>query len=47
MVTTLDRPSQTWSHLSDRKGWISNIYLTGGAWQDGIPDCATGNPPPV
>ncbi|MEV1083742.1 NlpC/P60 family protein [Streptomyces sp. NPDC050211] len=46
-VTSEGYTNDAWSYLSDRKGWISNIYLKGGAWQDGIPECKPGNPPPT
>ncbi|GAA0915487.1 MULTISPECIES: NlpC/P60 family protein [Streptomyces violaceusniger group] len=45
-VTAEGYTNDAWSYLSDRQGWISNIYLKGGAWQDGVPLCAPGNPPP-
>ncbi|GAA1252221.1 hypothetical protein [Streptomyces javensis] len=45
-VTAEGYTNDAWSHLSDRRGWISNIYLKGGAWQDGVPLCTPGNPPP-
>lgn len=46
-VTSEGYTNDAWSYLSDRQGWISNIYLTGGAWQDGVPECGAGNPPRV
>ncbi|WP_275557920.1 NlpC/P60 family protein [Streptomyces sp. 5-6(2022)] len=45
-VTAEGYTNDAWSYLSDRRGWVSNIYLKGGAWQDGVPLCAPGNPPP-
>ncbi|TMU99711.1 hypothetical protein [Streptomyces sp. DASNCL29] len=46
-VTSEGYSSDVWSHLPDDGGsWISNICLKGGAWQDGVPLCAPGNPPP-
>ncbi|MEE4591347.1 hypothetical protein V2J94_05520 [Streptomyces sp. DSM 41524] len=46
-VTSEGYSSDVWSHLPDDGGsWVSNIYLKGGAWQDGVPLCAPGNPPP-
>ncbi|MEU4116524.1 hypothetical protein AB0F71_18775, partial [Kitasatospora sp. NPDC028055] len=35
--------NDAWSYLPDYKAWVTNIYIQGAAWLDGIPDC--GGPP--
>lgn len=32
--------NDAWSYLPDYKAWITNIYIQGSAWLDGVPTCA-------
>ncbi|MEU2949521.1 C40 family peptidase [Streptomyces xanthochromogenes] len=32
--------NDAWSYLPDYKAWITNIYIQGPAWLDGVPTCA-------
>ncbi|MCM2417309.1 NlpC/P60 family protein [Streptomyces sp. RKAG293] len=38
-VTAEGITNDGWSHLADRQAWISNIYVKGAAWLDGVPAC--------
>lgn len=38
VVTAEGYTNDAWSQLSDGS-WISNIYIQGGAWLDGVPTC--------
>ena len=38
-VTDQGYTNDGWSYLPDYNGWISNIYIKGTAWLDGIPEC--------
>ncbi|MEZ0110524.1 cell wall-associated NlpC family hydrolase [Catenulispora sp. EB89] len=38
-VTAEGVTNDVWAHLSDYNGWVSNIYIKGGYWLDGVPDC--------
>ncbi|MFF4183426.1 C40 family peptidase [Streptomyces sp. NPDC001691] len=32
--------NDAWSYLPDYKAWLTNIYIQGAAWLDGVPTCA-------
>ncbi|MCX5207157.1 C40 family peptidase [Streptomyces sp. NBC_00237] len=38
-VTAEGITNDAWSYLPDHKAWITNIYLKGPAWLDGVPTC--------
>ncbi|MFB7663127.1 C40 family peptidase [Kitasatospora sp. NPDC056138] len=38
-VTAEGITNDAWSFLPDYRAWISNIYLQGGYWLDGVPAC--------
>ncbi len=38
-VTAEGITNDAWSYLPDHKSWITNIYLKGPAWLDGVPTC--------
>lgn len=38
-VTAEGYTNDGWSWVNGYNGWISNIYITGSAWLDGIPTC--------
>ncbi|MER7672441.1 cutinase family protein [Kitasatospora sp. NPDC096128] len=42
-VTAEGITNDAWSYLPDYKAWVTNIYVQGAAWLDGVPDC--GGPP--
>ncbi|MGV9273834.1 NlpC/P60 family protein [Streptomyces griseosporeus] len=49
-VTAEGYTNDAWTYLSDYKGWVSNIYVQGAAWLDGVPACDAhqpGEPPNV
>ncbi|MFB6893558.1 cutinase family protein [Kitasatospora sp. NPDC056327] len=38
-VTAEGYSNDAWAYLPDLRGWISNIYVQGAAWLDGVPAC--------
>ncbi|WP_406358024.1 NlpC/P60 family protein [Streptomyces sp. NBC_01635] len=44
-VTAEGYTNDVWSYLPDYKAWVTNIYIKGAAWLDGVPDCRTTPPP--
>ncbi|MGI5254377.1 C40 family peptidase [Actinacidiphila glaucinigra] len=38
--------NDVWAYLPDYKAWMTNIYIQGPAWLDGVPDCDTVPPKP-
>ncbi|GAA0664255.1 hypothetical protein GCM10010193_14490 [Kitasatospora atroaurantiaca] len=38
-VTAEGYTNDAWSYLPDYRAWVTNIYLQGGAWLDGVPAC--------
>ncbi|MFF8633270.1 C40 family peptidase [Streptomyces pilosus] len=44
-VTSEGYTNDVWSYLPDYKAWVTNIYIKGPAWLDGVPDCRTTTPP--
>ncbi|MFD5656759.1 C40 family peptidase [Streptomyces hirsutus] len=45
-VTSEGYTNDVWSYLPDYKAWVTNIYIKGAAWLDGVPDCGTTPPTP-
>ncbi|MEU1695164.1 NlpC/P60 family protein, partial [Streptomyces hirsutus] len=45
-VTAEGYTNDVWSYLPDYKAWVTNIYIKGAAWLDGVPDCRTTPPTP-
>ncbi|MFE9927084.1 NlpC/P60 family protein [Streptomyces sp. NPDC005774] len=45
-VTSEGYTNDVWSYLPDYKAWVTNIYIQGAAWLDGVPDCRTTPPTP-
>ncbi|MBT3154278.1 C40 family peptidase [Streptomyces sp. CHD11] len=43
-VTSDGYTNDVWSYLPDYRAWVTNIYIRGAAWLDGVPDCATAPP---
>jgi cell wall-associated NlpC family hydrolase len=39
-VTAEGYTNDAWSYLPDYKAWVTNIYIQGPAWLDGVPTCA-------
>ncbi|MEU1520082.1 NlpC/P60 family protein [Streptomyces sp. NPDC005811] len=39
-VTSDGYTNDAWSYLPDYKAWMSNIYIKGPAWLEGVPTCA-------
>jgi cell wall-associated NlpC family hydrolase len=39
-VTAEGYTNDAWSYLPDYRAWVTNIYLQGPAWLDGVPTCA-------
>ncbi|MEU1183806.1 NlpC/P60 family protein [Streptomyces sp. NPDC005820] len=39
-VTSEGITNDAWSYLPDHRGWITNIYIKGPAWLDGVPTCS-------
>lgn len=37
--------NDVWSYLPDYDAWMTNIYIKGPAWLEGVPDCADARPP--
>jgi hypothetical protein len=44
-VTAAGVTNDAWAHLPDLNGWVSNIFVKGAAWLDGVPDCGGGTSP--
>ncbi|MEU9027226.1 NlpC/P60 family protein [Streptomyces sp. NPDC048383] len=40
LVTADGYTNDAWSYLPEYRAWISNIYLKGPAWLDGVPTCS-------
>lgn len=38
-VTSDGYTNDVWSYLPDYDAWMTNIYIQGAAWLDGVPDC--------
>ncbi|MGW6943653.1 hypothetical protein ACWGF3_32255 [Streptomyces xanthophaeus] len=38
-VTSDGYTNDAWSYLPDYRAWVSNIYVRGSAWLDGVPTC--------
>jgi len=38
-VTAEGYTNDAWSYLPDYRAWVTNIYIQGGAWLDGVPTC--------
>ncbi|MEU6214674.1 NlpC/P60 family protein [Streptomyces sp. NPDC047023] len=38
-VTAEGYTNDAWSYLPEYRAWITNIYIRGGAWLDGVPTC--------
>ncbi|MCX2926169.1 C40 family peptidase [Streptomyces sp. NEAU-W12] len=45
-VTSEGYTNDAWSYLPDYRAWVTNIYIKGPAWLDGVPDCRTTPPTP-
>ena len=39
-VTAEGYTNDAWSYLPDYQAWVTNIYIQGNAWLDGVPTCA-------
>ncbi|MFD7613854.1 C40 family peptidase [Streptomyces sp. NPDC059828] len=39
LVTADGYTNDAWSYLPDYKAWVSNIYIKGPAWLEGVPTC--------
>ncbi|MFI2762307.1 NlpC/P60 family protein [Streptomyces echinatus] len=40
VVTAEGYTNDAWSYLPDYRAWVTNIYIQGPAWLDGVPTCA-------
>lgn len=40
VVTSDGYTNDAWAYLPDYKAWMTNIYIKGPAWLDGVPTCA-------
>lgn len=40
LVTADGYTNDAWSYLPDYKAWMTNIYIKGQAWLDGVPTCS-------
>ncbi|MBL1110028.1 C40 family peptidase [Streptomyces sp. 5-8] len=40
VVTAEGYTNDAWSYLPDYRAWVTNIYVQGPAWLDGVPACA-------
>ncbi|MFI1166952.1 C40 family peptidase [Streptomyces sp. NPDC020801] len=40
-VTADGYTNDAWSYLPDYRAWVTNIYIQGPAWLDGVPTCTT------
>lgn len=38
-VTSDGYTNDAWSYLPDYKAWVTNIYIKGPAWLEGVPEC--------
>ncbi|WP_326574715.1 C40 family peptidase [Streptomyces sp. NBC_00481] len=38
-VTAEGYENDVWSYLPDYKAWVTNIYIKGPAWLEGVPEC--------
>lgn len=43
-VTSDGYTNDAWSYLPDYRAWVTNIYIQGPAWLDGVPTCAPDKP---
>jgi peptidoglycan DL-endopeptidase RipA len=41
LVTSDGYTNDAWSYLPDYKAWMTNIYIQGPAWLDGVPTCSS------
>ncbi|MFF3403729.1 C40 family peptidase [Streptomyces sp. NPDC002659] len=41
LVTSDGYTNDAWSYLPDYKAWVTNIYIQGPAWLDGVPACTS------
>ncbi|MFF9768479.1 C40 family peptidase [Streptomyces sp. NPDC014636] len=41
VVTAEGYTNDAWSYLPDYRAWVTNIYIQGPAWLDGVPACTT------
>ncbi|MEU6370218.1 NlpC/P60 family protein [Streptomyces sp. NPDC046931] len=41
LVTADGYTNDAWSYLPDYRAWVTNIYIRGPAWLDGVPTCTT------
>ncbi|MFJ8588700.1 NlpC/P60 family protein [Streptomyces sp. NPDC093595] len=41
LVTADGYTNDAWSYLPDYKAWVTNIYIQGPAWLDGVPVCTS------
>ena len=39
LVTSDSYTNDVWSYLPDYKAWVTNIYIQGPAWLEGVPEC--------
>ena len=39
LVTSDGYTNDAWSYLPDYKAWVTNIYIKGPAWLEGVPTC--------
>lgn len=46
MVSAEGYENDVWSYLPDYKAWVTNIYIQGPAWLEGVPDCKDNPPAP-
>ncbi|MFF8102869.1 NlpC/P60 family protein [Streptomyces sp. NPDC016640] len=46
-VTSEGYTNDVWSYLPDYRAWMTNIYIKGAAWLDGVPECGTTTTPPA
>lgn len=47
MVSAEGYDNDVWSYLPDYRAWLSNIYIKGPAWLDGVLDRGTTTPVPM
>ncbi|MFE7842116.1 NlpC/P60 family protein [Streptomyces sp. NPDC057474] len=40
-VTSDGYTNDAWSYLPDYKAWVTNIYIKGPAWLEGVPECTS------
>lgn len=41
LVTADGYTNDAWSYLPDYRAWVTNIYIQGPAWLDGVPACSS------